>query len=135
MSALDEAITKFLGITAKLTQKLADATPDAIQLVLQTYRFKGIGELVVGFVLLIAATILAVNAQRKFRLAREIRQEAGDRWRHDEDAVVAGFSIVFAIVAVALGAIAASRLFDIWAWAAAIDPRLYLAHTLLEHLK
>lgn len=112
---------------ADIVQKMADLSvqygPDAGELLLATVRFDGISTLAIGCAALFLALCL-------FALALY----AGPRLDPHRPNGMEGVFIIACVAGVVAGVTACVHLGDRWAWAAAIDPRLFLAHEILQKI-
>lgn len=123
---IDAFVGKVNSALDVITTQIIDVAPKAADLLLRTIQFKGIFEVVVGFVfLLVTVTLgwLVRNAIRKL-----IAQEA-DKSANNEASEVANMFVACAgsVAAVGFGIATISYLCSFEAWVAAVFPEAALA--------
>lgn len=149
---------------AKLGEIVATHGPQAVDLAVRTTQAEGIGKLLVGAAAAALAVGLGVLSARMYRKIvsinathdkwRTIERAYNDqRSRRSYDAKAraeadielpdepasttesqAAFVIIPGAIAVLAALVAAVRLADIWAWIAAFQPELALAHDIMQRV-
>lgn len=120
---LDKLDQSLADIVQKLAGLSSQYGPAAEETLLATIRFHGVSTLAVGSVALFISLIFFVLAARVCLRCS---------YRVDDSSV---FTIpLLCVSGGAMAIVSGVHLLDRWAWAAALDLRLYLAHEILEKI-
>lgn len=127
MSSFDEQLGKLLEAAAEIGTKVIGVAvengPQAMDMILWTYRYQGIATIAQG----IACAAITFVLSRIFIWSYRNTQDSFDLI----PAVACGLSGISFFIMLIWSVV---NLFDKWAWAAAIDPKLYMAHVILSKI-
>jgi heme/copper-type cytochrome/quinol oxidase subunit 2 len=137
MSNVDKVINKTLEIITQLQSVATDAThsainylPDAVNLGLTAVRVDGVNDILMGLFCALCVFVLA----KLFKLA-SVRADAGTEQYNDSmiDCVYAPISlIVIPMIGIIFLFISASNLLSAWTYVKIFEPKVYLAHKVVE---
>ena len=120
-----EVVTQMQHGVAKIGEVLYSAAPQAVDAILAIKVISGIDQLVVGLICLIITVILGRVGMKHYR--KRIENE------FNEDNIGAIFIGVFLALGVfGFGIATAHHLLDIWNWVAVFQPKIAIAHDLLN---
>jgi hypothetical protein len=118
-----EIIDQLQGVAGDAAHQAVNHLPDAVNLGLATIRVDGVSDFIYG---LVAATIFYISyrfAKWGFIKSRETDFEDG----------CAGLAMIFGFIfAFFAGVLTASLLFDVWTYTKIFEPKIYLAHKVVE---
>lgn len=132
--SFEQALGELTNVATEITKAMYSAAQehgkDAVDLILATYRFEGISSLLMGVGLLVIAYLAFQNISKKLW---KLGKEAFEKDNYPDSGV--GFyitAVISLIISAFVLVVGLVKLLDIWNWASAIDPRLYLAHMFLK---
>lgn len=117
------------AVGAKLTELANQYGGDLLDLALNIYRVKALGELLIGLVLLSLTIVLWVFYVKIWwqKVTVNFNAPSGER------GAARGFvAVALAIFSLFTGSIAFTQLTNIWYWVGVFEPKLYVAYLILE---
>jgi hypothetical protein len=119
----DQVASKLLEIINQIQAGVVAHAPEAANLALQAVSYDGWYSLIIGFSWLALSLILYYIAKRYVYYIKNCEK------KNESDEIALGL-LVCAIVIILI--FAAIELFDFWNWVQAFNPKLYLAHEIIQ---
>lgn len=114
----EEVQERLLSIYDKMGELATEYGPEVMDMTLEVVRINAIQELVIGFAVSVATAVIIMVT---FRVTKKFEGIEKDMPR-----------IMMATIAFMFGAIGIYRLFIIWNWIGVFNPKLKLAHDILQ---
>jgi hypothetical protein len=130
MTTSTEVLTdKFLEIINQLQTTVSAHGQEAVNLALASIQIDALGNIISGIVASFGVYFLYRFGKWIFRQTKEEESSLCD-----QDEIFYIYSIIAGLGSIALFICSLILLFDIWNYVAIINPKLYLAHTIVDHV-
>lgn len=120
---MDKAMVGAERLTEKLAELAAQYGPDVVNAAIEVARITALRPIIGGAVCAVVSYVLLRFSIKAFQTAK------ADDWDNPVYIVGCGFS---GIISSGFGTAAAIYLFDVWNWVGVFEPKLWIAHRILE---